>query len=201
MSSWIYQIVRGQLPFLDKWTQPFAEELSGTLFYTFSREITILGSYPVIYSVTIAGIVLLFILYRTWIEGITYGLGVMGTHLLNRIIKELVGRERPLVLAEINASGESFPSAHAMSSLVCYGFLAYFIGNKIYSKSKRTLLQIIAALLVIIVGMSRYVTNVHFLSDVLAGFIIGLICLVGLIYLYRKLKEKSKNRIPSRSLD
>lgn len=193
ISSWIYNIVQGQLPPIDRWAQPLMENLSGTPIYLFSREITFLGSYSVIYPVTIAGVIVLLLIYRSWIEGVIYGLGILLTHLLNRMIKELVGRERPLTLAEVNASGESFPSAHAMSSLVCYGLFAYLLCKKIHSNTIRIMIQIIVGLLVLLVGFSRYIINVHFMSDVLAGFIIGILCLIGLILLYSKLKLKWKS--------
>lgn len=190
ISTWIYKIVHDQTPYIDKWTRPMVESFPGTPIYTFSRVITDLGSNPVIYFITVIGATVLLFIYRTWLPSVVYGLGVPVTHFVNRIIKELVGRERPSVLAEVNAVGESFPSTHATLSFVCYGLLAYLLCEKVNSYKVRMSIQILTTLLVLLIGISRYIINVHFLTDVLTGFVFGFICFMGFVYLYQTLKVK-----------
>ncbi len=90
--------------------------------------------------------------------------------LLNRILKAIFERSRPfhdhgLTVGE----GWSFPSGHASGSMLIYGLLAYVV-----VRSTPPVWHIPAALagvaLIIFVGSSRVLLQVHYLSDVLAGY-------------------------------
>nr|WP_280922962.1 phosphatase PAP2 family protein [Virgibacillus litoralis] len=119
-----------------------------------------------------------------------FGVGTLTSHGLNILIKRLVERERPSILVAANAEGYSFPSGHAMISMVCYGLLAYFITKNLKSAKATFAVQFLFALLIFLIGISRYMINVHYLTDVLAGFIFGFIFLVGLIYLYELIRNR-----------
>jgi membrane-associated phospholipid phosphatase len=90
--------------------------------------------------------------------------------LLNRILKAVFERSRPLHDHGLTAEGGwSFPSGHASGSMLIYGLLAYIV-----VRSTPPAWHIPAALagvaLVIFVGSSRVLLQVHYLSDVLAGY-------------------------------
>lgn len=91
-------------------------------------------------------------------------------------LKYWFGRSRPMGEALTVASGFSFPSGHAMLSMAFYGFLAYLLisyGKNIWGYLGATTL----CLLIFMIGFSRVYLNVHYASDVLAGFLFGLIFL------------------------
>jgi membrane-associated phospholipid phosphatase len=67
--------------------------------------------------------------------------------------------------------------------------IAYFLAKKIKSTAAVLGIQIFFALLVILIGISRYVINVHYLTDIFAGFVFGFVCLLLLIYLYEWIKR------------
>jgi membrane-associated phospholipid phosphatase len=181
---WMIEIMRGEVPYIDKWTRALVGTFQGTYIYSFFRLVTNLGSNSFMYPFTLITSLFLFIIFRDWLPAVTFGLGTYGTYLVNRLIKLLVARERPSILVEANAVGESFPSGHAMIPMVCYGLLAYFLAKKIKSTTVMLSVQIFFSLLVFLIGFSRYVINVHYLTDVVAGFVFGYICLLIIIYLY-----------------
>jgi membrane-associated phospholipid phosphatase len=93
--------------------------------------------------------------------------------ILSSVVKVLVDRPRPEVDHPIvTALGKSFPSGHALSSTVCYGavLLAYL---PVIAPRWRRLAVVATAGLVLAIGTSRLLLGVHFLSDVLAGFVLG----------------------------
>src|SRR5699024_12014697 len=92
--------------------------------------------------------------------------------------------ERPRIFTEANAEGYSFPSGHAMISLVCYGLFTYFITEKISSKKLKLCVNLASAILIFIIGMSRFIINVHYLTDVLTGFMFVFIMVIVIIYIH-----------------
>ncbi len=75
----------------------------------------------------------------------------------------------------------SFPSGHAMSALICYGFLAYLLIPKMPSRFWKWVVVIAAASIVLFDGFSRVFQGNHYLTDVLAGYALG-IAWAGLVY-------------------
>src|SRR5699024_4945758 len=142
--------------------------------------------------------ILLLFLYRSILPSIVFAGGILLTHLLNQLIKLKVERTRPSILEEANATGFSFPSGHAMISLVCYGLLCYFLNQKMKRKWMRKVLQIVTTLLVFFIGISRYFIHVHYMTDVVVGFVTGGGILIILIYLYERTPtgKKHQARLP-----
>lgn len=93
----------------------------------------------------------------------------------NVVLKSVIDRQRPAVEHLVSVNTLSYPSGHAMSAMAFYGFLIYLTVR--YAVDKRLRLAIIAVLVWVIlsVGISRIYLGVHYPSDVLAGFIGGLI--------------------------
>src|SRR5699024_5714558 len=120
--------------------------------------------------------------FKDYRPALIFGLGTLFAHLLNKLIKTLVMRERPSISTLLDAEGYSFPSGHAMVSIVCYGLLAYFIMIKSQSVKWTRGIQIFFYSVIFLVGISRYILNVHFLTDVIGGFFIGFIVLMAFIH-------------------
>jgi membrane-associated phospholipid phosphatase len=190
---WVVKIMQGEIPYIDQWTRSLVSTFPDTYTYDFFREVTNLGSKQFMYPFTGVMVVILIIIFRDWLPGVVFGAGIFATHEFNKLIKLIVGRDRPSILEEANAVGESFPSGHAMIPMVCYGLLSYFLAKKLKSTKIILALQAFFGLLVLLIGISRYVINVHFLTDIVAGFIIGFLCLLALIYLYEFIQRK-RNR-------
>jgi undecaprenyl-diphosphatase len=93
---------------------------------------------------------------------------------INSIVKFLVDRPRPVLEDPIAiAAGKSFPSGHAMGSTIAYGSLLLAF-MPLIPRRWRTAAIVAYILLVIAISASRLGLGVHFLSDVLAGIVLGL---------------------------
>ncbi|MEU8896082.1 phosphatase PAP2 family protein [Nocardia sp. NPDC048505] len=101
-----------------------------------------------------------------------------GGLLLNGVVKELVARLRPVVETPVHsAGGWSFPSGHAMSSLICYGVLVLVFAPSQRVWPRRILVGAVVAI-VAVIGGSRVALGVHYVSDVLGGWLLGALWLV-----------------------
>lgn len=93
--------------------------------------------------------------------------------LVDTVIKNVVNRDRPSLKNPIaTAFGHSFPSGHSMMSLVTYGALV-LIFLPVIPKSRRTLAIVGVAVISLAVGVSRLALGVHYISDVLGGYVLG----------------------------
>ncbi|MBR4178136.1 MAG: phosphatase PAP2 family protein [Bacilli bacterium] len=110
--------------------------------------------------------------------------------LVSYIAKLIVARPRPLEALIKMPSTYSFPSGHTLTSLVFYCILFYLLTIK--SKRSVKIIGFIFSLsLICIVSVSRIYLGVHYFSDVLGGFIIGIPCVLIIVNTIEKnLKEK-----------
>jgi membrane protein DedA with SNARE-associated domain/membrane-associated phospholipid phosphatase len=143
--------------------------------------VTAFGS---IEAVALIGVLMagFFVWRRGWLYLGTWLTAVGGSALLDQLLKGLFARPRPFfehpVLVE---ASYSFPSGHAMESFVLYGMLAYFAVLALKTWRARTAVVFGAALLVLLIGLSRMYLGVHYFSDVLAGYAAGGVWLCALI--------------------
>jgi undecaprenyl-diphosphatase len=91
------------------------------------------------------------------------------------LIKNIYYRLRPTLEYKIDyVSGLSYPSGHSFISMCFYGTLIYFIFKYIKNKKKKYLLSALLCSFIIIIGLSRIYLGVHYPSDILGGFSLGL---------------------------
>ena len=128
----------------------------------------------------LAIILLLSIKNRSIGKRIILNLGTSA--LINYIIKLLLQRPRPIGNRIIEESGYSFPSGHSMVSMAFYGYLIYLIITNVKNTYIKILLTIILSILILCVGISRVYLGVHYASDVLAGFLVGIIYLIVFVH-------------------
>ena len=102
-----------------------------------------------------------------------WAVALAGNGLLTRAFKHSFERVRPVHTHEVAvADGFSFPSGHSSSSMVAYGMLAYIAWRLLPARWHLPAL-LAAAGTIFTVGFSRVVLQVHFASDVLAGWLTG----------------------------
>lgn len=139
-------------------------------------------------------------LYWCWDKelGKRIGLTLLFAVTVSGMIKNIVMRRRPYFdnegikclkpvdskadIYNISAQGFSFPSIHAAKAVTLYTSLGVYTKNKI--------LMIIGIVLPLLVGCSRFALGVHYPTDVICGWLIGLI----FVFLVPFLQEKIKNR-------
>jgi membrane-associated phospholipid phosphatase len=100
---------------------------------------------------------------------------MLGSWLLNSLVKLAAGRARPALPDPVaHASGMSFPSGHAQSATVAASVLLLVFLPALRGRPGRRRLAVGAALVwVIAVALSRVGLGVHYVSDVLAGAVLG----------------------------
>jgi undecaprenyl-diphosphatase len=111
------------------------------------------------------------------------------------VLKELVKRPRPLE-GIISKTDFAFPSGHTANAVVFFGFLTYLVMHKSKSKTIKGITISLSSFMIFLIGFSRIYLNVHWLTDVIGGFGLGLYILTGSIMLKEytgKLKCTSKN--------
>lgn len=99
---------------------------------------------------------------------------VLGSGVLNFIVKQIFKRPRPVMQHFVAESGWSFPSGHSMGSMVFYLSLAFILIYFTRNKISQILIALIGAFIIISIGISRVYLGVHFPSDILGGFSLGL---------------------------
>ena len=111
--------------------------------------------------------------------GASIAVNLASSAFVNHLIKEIVQRPRPpMEIRMVEESSFSFPSGHAMTSVAFYGLIIYFVFKKVKDKKVRNTICTALSLLIFFIGISRIYLGVHYASDVLAGFVFGIVYLV-----------------------
>jgi len=149
--------------------------------------ITFWGSEPAITIITLLILFTALILKRKkfFSYALLISVNIIIGALLNYILKQLFQRQRPDLLRLVEIGGYSFPSGHSMSSIIFYGFLVFLSIRYIKHWLKYCIAGILS-MLIIVIGISRIYMGVHYASDVIGGFIVGL----GWIILFIKFSER-----------
>lgn len=157
---------------------------------TFFRIVTFFSSVIGLIALTI----LIFLLLKKKEEKI-YFLGHFGGAVaISQGLKFLFQRERPLLIYRlVEENGFSFPSGHSMVGASFYGYLIYLISKSKQSKRRKILFSILLTVLVVGIGFSRIYLGVHYASDVLAGFTLG-ICYTSLFIICKEYKATMKKK-------
>jgi membrane-associated phospholipid phosphatase len=124
-------------------------------------------------SPTVLRVVALVAVVVLWLRGrrrtaVFVAVAVVGAAALETVTKVIVGRARPVFSDPVaHAAGGSFPSGHAMTSLTVFGVAV------IMAERRRRETVAVAVVAVAAVGFSRMALGVHYLSDVLGGWLLG----------------------------
>ena len=112
---------------------------------------------------------------------------------LNILLKGLVARPRPFDDPLVYASFYSFPSGHAMSAMVFYGFLIHIVFSLEIKSWLKYVFTLIFVCFSFVIGLSRIYLGVHYASDILGGYFAGLIWLMFCLTIIYSLKIRALN--------
>ncbi|HET6723141.1 MAG TPA: phosphatase PAP2 family protein, partial [Chitinophagaceae bacterium] len=110
--------------------------------------------------------------------------------LLMFVLKFYFQRERPDLPVIGDVSGYSFPSGHALISVVFYGMFIHMIWHEVKLKWLRVTSIIVLALLILLIAFSRVYLRVHYASDVIAGIAVGFIWLVLSLNIIHRIEKR-----------
>ena len=176
----------------DQYVGDYMHEQRGDLWTSVAKVFTFMGSGSTEFILFFLVAALLIFKFKHKWETLVLFLGVLGAWGLNTGLKELVERDRPSVegwLVEVD--GFSFPSGHAMVSILFYGLLAYLLWVNVRQSWKAAwLIPALAVLIILCIGLSRIYLGVHYPSDVLAGYTAGGAGLIGCIHAVRYIRSR-----------
>jgi membrane-associated phospholipid phosphatase len=134
----------------------------------------------------------LLLINRNLIGTATITLAVALGNEVNKLIKALIARPRPDLEHLAHVDSLSFPSGHAMVGLIFYFFIAYLIIQELKSNKGKWIVVVLTALLLLLIGASRIILQVHYPTDVIGGFAFGYIWVLLWIFLYNYFKTRLK---------
>ena len=150
------------------------------------------GDWPFL---TVLGVVIfVFLLYIKWKrEALIFLITNAGELVLNVSLKAFYQRPRPEALVDYALPPSySFPSGPALGSFCFFGMLAWIMAANVKTTGNRMIIFFSAALFVIAIGLSRIYLGVHYPSDVVAGYVVGGVWTLTVIFSDRSLL-KSRN--------
>ena len=159
----------------------------------FMRTVTRFGDREVVWALGVT--IGLYLLYRRFywhVLTLMLAPGVGSAAVVG--FKALFGRTRPESEAA-TMLGHSFPSGHAFAAMTFYGFMIYLVWRHVRNDWIRIITTIFFVVIIFLVGLSRIMLRVHWLSDVIGGFTLGLawlVCSIVLTYAIQSMTPKNR---------
>jgi undecaprenyl-diphosphatase len=175
------------LLWVNQWTTPALDQIM--------LAVTRLGDPDIVVPLTCIGFVWLWWKWR-WRIAAIFALTCIGGAVLSTSLKVFFSKSRPELWSQlITETSYSFPSGHALGSMVLYGFSAYLLAQ--CYKQQKWLIFSIAGVLIAGIGLSRIYLGVHWPTDVVAGYSIGFLWLSVCIGLFQLEVRRAKRETTS----
>ncbi|WP_084505869.1 phosphatase PAP2 family protein [Nocardia harenae] len=167
------------------------------ILYDVLSTVTDLGATVTLVTVLAVGVLWLLLRGQPRLAAFAAVTGAGGL-ILNPVVKALVGRVRPVVETPVyRTDGWSFPSGHAMSTTVCLGVLLLVFAPALAPPARRASTALVLTA-VVAVGLTRIGLGVHYLTDVLAGWLLGVLWLTAAALAFHRWRVESGERDPGR---
>lgn len=158
-------------PFIGNMVSYIRNDFNTTFFLIISN---LIGSYPLL---LLLSIIFFLLLYKDKLKDLWKVAAEFGfANVVGFLTKYTVKRLRP-ELSLITETGYSFPSMHSYNAMMIYGTIILILLKYYKSGYVRNISIALLTLLILLTGFSRIYLNVHYTSDVLAGFTFGIITL------------------------
>nr|WP_240527635.1 phosphatase PAP2 family protein [Bacillus cereus] len=172
----------------------FIQGSESPVLTTIMKAFTTIGSTK---TVAVLCLIVMFVLYKVLkrrSDCLLFIAAILGSNVLFISLKFLVQRERPSLHRLIEETGYSFPSGHSTIAFAFYGTVLFLLWRHVHVQWKRAILTVIAAMMVLSIGISRIYVGVHYPSDVLAGFLIAGFWITLVIGIYQKYEENTSKK-------
>ncbi|MFJ7974440.1 phosphatase PAP2 family protein [Peribacillus sp. NPDC096379] len=155
---------------------------------------TFIGSLPFVLVISLIALILLDKVLKHRIELLLFIVVMIGTPLLNQVLKFVFQRARPDFHRLIEVEGFSFPSGHAMSAFAVYGILSFLLWRHIPTRLGRVTLIMFSSLFILMIGVSRIYLGVHYPSDIIGGYFASSCWLAIAIWIFQRLKSEARRK-------
>ncbi len=170
---------------IDDWfIKTVSENIVNDGLTQFMKVITNLGG--VLFFVSF--LIVVFLVVSNKKIGYCMFINLLIAYIFSVLFKNIFRRSRPLIMLIEKPIDFSFPSGHTMCSIVFYGFLIYVVSKFVKNVNIKRVINIILIIIIFLVPFSRLYLGVHFFTDIFAGMILGIVCLLMFIN-YVKIKE------------
>lgn len=164
-----------------------------SLFFSVHNNVTFTNIFKTIsfiyspkFMIVLNVLLFIFIILKKKYKLLIIVLSSISSVIINNLVKLIVRRERPDYLRMVMEKSYSFPSGHAMISVLFFGSIIYLV-NK-YNLKYKKLITFSLSTFVLLVGISRIYLGVHYLTDVVGGYLLGFIVLFLIIHLFERKK-------------
>lgn len=156
---------------LDSSVESYIISIRSNSITNFMTIITNIGSSYALISLTI--LVILIAIIKQKKLPLNTMINLISVFIISQIFKFIIHRPRPTGIFLTHASGYSYPSGHTMVSFAFFAFIACSLSEKIKNKALKLLINILTIITIILIGFSRIYLGVHYLTDVIAAYLLG----------------------------
>jgi len=136
-------------------------------------------------AVFVAGVAVCLAVALLWrrrrLDALFVAVAITGSAALTLAMKDLIGRPRPAAFFRVPEQGYSFPSGHTLSATCLACVLAYLVWRSTWRRGAKLGASLLLACAVAVVGASRLVLGVHYLTDVVGSIVLGTAWITALI--------------------
>lgn len=155
----------------------------------FMKAIAFLGNHKFLIPANLLFIAFLLFTKNKW-EAMTVGVVALGSLGMMSLLKNLIQRQRPPDQLVEGITNFSFPSGHAFMSIAFYGLLIWWLGSHLKNKLHRQIAISFLLFIILLIGFSRIYLRVHYTTDVIAGFCIGIIWVIILLKIMNTIQQR-----------
>ncbi len=192
LSLWaLAEMIRDALsptPFMagfDLWVNGYMASHVGPFTAGLANAVTTIGGTVVTGGVGLL-LAVVFAVRERWRSAAVMFVSVCSASIIVAFLKEFFMRVRPSYgLIPVDPTDWSFPSGHAALAAAFFVVLAYLFAPKLKKWVTRELFIVACVIAILAIGLSRVILNVHWASDVIAGWSLGVFCATASILLVR----------------
>lgn len=154
------------------------------------KAITYMGNWQ---TITVICLILLAFRKTRLTYGVPLSIGALFVSLANKGIKAIVMRPRPdQDMFLIEQGGWSFPSGHSITSMFFYGMAIWLIRRNVTDPRLADILTVLLAIPMVLIGVSRVYLGVHYPTDVLAGWCLGVLVIAAIAEVIKRASNDIK---------
>lgn len=168
----------------------FVQSFESKFLTAIMKFLSFIGSTVAVIFITIGSAFFLYRILHHRRELILLAITMIGSTLLNMLLKSFFQRARPEINQIVFEEGFSFPSGHSMAAFSLYGVLTFLLWRHIKTRMGRGLLLTVNSLMILLIGLSRIYLGVHYPSDVIGAYAASGFWLFTVIWYFQWLQDR-----------